>query len=131
MEYKGSSKGSSQEVFDGVGLMPQACNKCGKCCENITIVFSKRQIMNKLAKAVKEKREGDILEMSMMLRCFYWKYKRHDGQWVCSCIYYQSPAKGRKAKCLIHAGRPYICKNYPYGRAGIEKGCGYKGRKTK
>ena len=58
--------------------MPRSCKKCGKCCENITLVASKRQIMNRLAKAVKEKHEGDILEMSMLLRCLTWNRKRKD-----------------------------------------------------
>ncbi len=111
--------------------MPRACKRCGRCCENITLLHGRKGITEVMAEAVRLNQQERVEGFQFMLDSWKWKKRLKGGQWHCECKWYVPPNNGNKANCLKRETRPPICKNYPYGKGAENDNCGYKKRKTK
>lgn len=95
------------------------CRKCGKCCEEIHLKLSARQMDSDIF------RELTIRWLSWLYGFIYLRPDHRRNYLIFSCRHC-----GKDGSCLNYLFRPNVCRNYPlldyFEKPVFLEGCGFK-----
>ena len=93
------------------------CNKCGRCCEEITINVSQTDILR-----WKEEERKDILQEVSWLHNY--PRKNTGGFYIIKTTFNPKQAcPFYNGACLIHNTKPKACKDYPFSQTEFFSEC--------
>lgn len=93
---------SLRHIFPARHKIGGKCKRCGRCCEEILLRGTNRQINNKLFRNI-------AISFISWLYGFYILYVDYEKNYLAfSCKH-----RGKDGKCQNYFWRPSICRNYP------------------
>lgn len=107
------------------------CNRCGKCCQHLTLHYSSRKLKEEYLKWFNQKGGTYVQEIYLIYPMLkYICYDKKIKSYIYKCMHFKK-LLNRKGLCKIYNIKPKMCENFPFyhkkigNNFSIYKTCGY------